>query len=287
MEDRSEPDTGKLDEDVSAFLQEAFDENYERLKLSTNQALSPAARENALNQVMLYWQKLRDIAQRITETEVRLALPAQKTPKGRSFVIEGVVDIVQESGYTIMYDIKTHEAEFVRENRDLYADQLNVYAHIWKELRGQSLDETAVIATAIPDSLQQALNSGDEDHVSYEMQKWNPLVEIDFDETKVEETIQDFAETIDRIEDGDFDPPPAERLSERRRGQGALFATRVCNNCDARYSCPAYRMYITGSRKQEEIDFRSYFMEAPSEVQRNARLDAGLKASDGEDSGPI
>lgn len=287
MEDSSDPDTDSSLGEVSSFLQEAFDENYERLRLSTNQALSPAARENALAQVMLYWRKLKNIAQRITKTEVRLALPAQKTPKGRSFVIEGVVDIVQESGYTVMYDIKTHDAEFVRENRDLYADQLNVYAHIWKELRGESLDKTAVIATAIPDSLQQALNSGDEDYVSYEMEKWNPLVEIEYDETKVEETIQDFAETIDRIEDGDYDPPPAERLSERQRGKGALFATRVCNNCDARYSCPAYRMYITGSRKQEQIDFRSYFMEAGSEAQRNARLDAGLKASEGEETSSI
>jgi hypothetical protein len=113
--------------------------------------------------------------------------------------------------------------------------------------------------------------------VSYELQKWNPLVEIDFDKGKVEETIRDFAETIDQIEDGEFDPPSAERLSERQPGQDALFATRVCNNCDARYSCPAYRMYITGSRKEEQINFRSYFMEAGSEVDRDARLDAGLQ----------
>jgi hypothetical protein len=276
----SNPSTDDSSVDVSSFLQEAFDENYERLRLSTNQALSPAARENARRQVQLYWRKLSDIAKRITETEVRLALPAQTTPKGRSFVIEGVVDIVQESGHTVMYDIKTHEAEFVRKNRSLYTDQLNVYAHIWKELRGQPLDKAAVIATAIPESLKQALNSGDEDYILYEVQKWSPLVEIDFDETKVEETIQDFAETVDRIEDGDFTPPPAERLSERRHDQGALFATRVCNNCDARYSCPAYRMYITGSKKQEQISFRSYFMDAQSDASRSLKLDAGLEAID-------
>ncbi|MCS3856414.1 MULTISPECIES: PD-(D/E)XK nuclease family protein [Salinibacter] len=277
MEATSKSEPGSDPPEIPSFLREAFEENYERLRLSTNQSLSPAARESAFTQVLLYWQKLRDIAERITETEVRLALPAQETPKGRSFVIEGVVDIVQESGHTVMYDIKTHDAGFVRENQELYSDQLSVYAYIWEELRGEPLDETAVIATAIPSSLQQALNSGDEDHVSYELQKWNPLVEIDFDKGKVEETIRDFAETIDQIEDGEFDPPSAERLSERQPGQDALFATRVCNNCDARYSCPAYRMYITGSRKEEQINFRSYFMEAGSEVDRDARLDAGLQ----------
>ena len=30
-----------------------------------------------------------------------------------------------------MYDIKTHDADFVNANED-YEDQLNVYTHIWQ-----------------------------------------------------------------------------------------------------------------------------------------------------------
>ena len=265
--------------DIDEFLRGAFTENYELLRLETNQALSPAARENAFNQVKLYWQKLKDVADSITDTEVRLALPAQRTPQGRPFVIEGVVDIVQDEDATVMYDIKTHDADFVRENTELYSDQLNVYAYIWQELRGEPLDQTTIIATRYPESMQVALDSGNEDHIDHELEKWNPLIDIPFDQEGVEETIDDFGRTIDDIEDGVFDPPPAERLSEREKGRDTLFASRVCNNCDARYSCSSYREYVQTSRKTTNVDFRTYFMEVGSDVERNAKLTANLDAT--------
>jgi hypothetical protein len=71
---------------------------------------------------------------------------------------------------TVMYDVKTHDAEYVRVNRKLYEQQLNVYAYIWQELRGQPLDETAVIATDFPEGIKQALNSGDEAQLAYELE---------------------------------------------------------------------------------------------------------------------
>ena len=37
-------------------------------------------------------------------------------------------------------------------------EQLNVYAHIWQKLRGQKLDEMAVIATRPTENLHKALN---------------------------------------------------------------------------------------------------------------------------------
>ena len=55
----------------------------------------------------------------------KLALPGKVTPKGRPFVIEGVVDIVREEGEVRMCDLKTHEAAVVRAELDLYVDQLN------------------------------------------------------------------------------------------------------------------------------------------------------------------
>ena len=274
-----------LSPDVDEFLREAFLENYELLRLETNQALSPAARENAFNQVKLYWQKLKDVANSITDTEVRLALPAQQTPQGRPFVIEGVVDIVQDEDTTVMYDIKTHDAEFVRANPDHYSDQLNVYAYIWQELRGEPLDQTTIIATRYPESMQSAIDSGNEDYIDHELKKWNPLIDIPFDQEGVEETIEDFGRTIDEIEDGEFAPPPAERLSERDEGRNTLFASRVCNNCDARYSCSSYREYVQTSRKTKHVDFRTYFMEAGSDVERNAKLTANLDATQDFDPG--
>jgi hypothetical protein len=64
-----------------------------------------------------YWQKLKHVAEKVTDTEVRLVLPHQQTPQNRRFNIEGVVDILRDEGRTIMYDIKTHDVDYVRENR--------------------------------------------------------------------------------------------------------------------------------------------------------------------------
>jgi hypothetical protein len=81
---------------------------------------------------------MKQVTENVTDTEVPLVLPNQKAPKGRHYNIEDVVDILRELGRTVMYDIKTQDAEYVRENRDLYEKQLNVYAHIWQELRGHT-----------------------------------------------------------------------------------------------------------------------------------------------------
>jgi len=95
--------------DMETALKKMFDENFQRLRAESGHALSPEVKNLAWQQVVLYWRRLREIAESITDTEVRLNLPCQKTPKGRVFSIEGVVDIVREADRTTMYDIKTHD----------------------------------------------------------------------------------------------------------------------------------------------------------------------------------
>ncbi len=83
-------------DDIEQRLNEFFEENLAALALENGHSLSPEVRETARQQVLMYWRKLRHIAERITDTEVRLSLPQQRTPKGRTFTIEGIVDIVRE-----------------------------------------------------------------------------------------------------------------------------------------------------------------------------------------------
>lgn len=109
---------------IEGFLRDAFEANYARLRYETGHALSLELKEAAWQQIHLYWHRLHDLARRVTETEVRLVLPNQKTPKGRTFGIEGVVDIVQEEGRTVMCDLKTHDAAVVHANLPDYAQQL-------------------------------------------------------------------------------------------------------------------------------------------------------------------
>src|SRR5258708_37883735 len=116
-------------EQIEAFIREVFYQNFELLRYEGGGSISPEVREAGLNQVLLYWRKQRDIAERITDTEVPIHLPNQVSPNGRSFGIEGVVDIIREDDKTLMYDIKTHDADYVRNHVNLYEMQLNIYAY--------------------------------------------------------------------------------------------------------------------------------------------------------------
>ena len=263
--------------DIEDFILQAFEENFEALHLESGHTIAPDTKATALNQVLLYWRKLRDVAVRITDTEVHLSLPQQATPAGREYTIEGVVDIVREDERVIMYDIKTHDADFVRANLDLYAQQLNVYAHIWQELRQQPLDETAVIATDYPDDVKAALDNPDPRALAYALEKWDPVVPIEYDPAAKDRTLYEFGQVVDQIEEGRFAPPPVDRLRETLPGaRRERFAVRVCRNCDARFSCTPYRAYAQGGSRLKDRGMEPYFIEddPDREAWRTASLDA-------------
>jgi hypothetical protein len=267
------------DAEIQAFIRDMFEENYELLRLEGAGGLSPDAKETALQQVLLYWRKMREVAESITDTEVKLSLPGQETLEGRGFTIQGVVDIVREKGRTIMYDIKSHDAEYVRANRELYEKQLNVYAYIWQELRGQPLDEAAVIATDFPESIKEALSSRDGERLAQALEKWDPLVPIPFDMASVQATTKEFADVVDAIEAREFAPRPAEDLGERMHGSETLFVTRVCGNCDARFSCSSYRRYALRGRGRVERRFREYFSNLGTDVAQDDWRTVNLNAA--------
>lgn len=274
------------DQEIEAFILEAFEQNFAELRMDAGHAITPDVKRTALLQVQLYWRMLRDVAENVTDTEVRLSLPGQETPTGSNYSIEGVVDIVRENDRVIMYDIKTHNAEFVRANLETYEQQLNVYAYIWQELRQQRLDEMAIIATDFPEAVRNALEKGDPDELAYALSQWQPLVKIKIDRWRVDQTVQAFGKVVDEIEAGHFGPPTVNRLNEPMPGtRNIRFGTHVCRNCDARFSCSAYRQYAwSGGRNAAERSAMKYFIEASSdpeeEAWRSANLDAALEARD-------
>ena len=60
-------------DDIEARINEFFEENFAALLLEGGHSLAPEVKETARQQVLMYWRKLRDIAERVTDTEVRLA----------------------------------------------------------------------------------------------------------------------------------------------------------------------------------------------------------------------
>jgi hypothetical protein len=256
-------------------LKAMFIENFERLRAEGGHSLSPEVKEAAWQQVRMYWKKLRYIAEKVTDTEVRLSLPNQTTPKGRGFCIEGVVDIVREDERVTMYDIKTHDLEFVRANKDFYEEQLNVYAHIWHKLHNQRLDETAIIATPVPDLVMDAIRTGDPDAVTKACERWNPVVPIPTDDNKVQDTVKQFGKVVDNIEEHRFSPPSLPAL-QKREGKRETFATRVCRNCDARFSCDSYRQYAVKYKDRKWTKFAGFYDMPAAEKQQLDREDAAM-----------
>lgn len=259
-------------------LREMFEENFERLRAESGHSLSPEVKKAAWQQVLMYWRRLRHIAEGVTETEVRLNLPNQESPKGRKFCIEGVVDIVREADRTTMYDIKTHDLEYIRGDLEFYKRQLNVYAHIWQNLRHERLDETAVIGTSVPPDVREAFETGDDARLEQALSRWDPVTPIPFDQGAVEETVKTFAGVVDEIEEGRFRPPPPESL-KRREGKDT-FATRTCTNCDARFSCSSYRACTPAPKRKTSRNFQAFFATPADDGAREAGLDAGMKAGE-------
>ncbi len=266
------------EQEIEAAILEMFEQNYEMLQADGGHSLTQDTKKAALQQVLLYWRKMRHVAEKVTQTEVKLTLPEQQTPKGRKYSIHGVVDIVQEDAQTIMYDIKTHDSEYVANNIEDYEKQLNIYAYIWQQLRGQPLDQTAIIATAYPKEVKSALSEGDEAALTAALEAWNPVVPIPFQQQHVQEMIADFSEVVDAIEDRNFVPPPVERLNQKYkvRGKETRFATQICSNCDGRFSCFSYRSYSM-SDEGGEASFKRYFREFESTDQEEW-LRANLEA---------
>lgn len=258
-------------------IREFFEDNYETMRLEGGHAITEDIKQIALTQVLYYYMKMKDVATKVTHTEVKLTLPDQKTPKGRNFTIEGVVDIVRDDDETWMYDIKTHDPEYIMSNKSLYEKQLNVYAHIWQELRKEELDSTAVISTAYPQALKQAHLLNDQFRISYELARWQPLIPIPFKQENVKDTVLDFACVVDEIEDKKFHPSSLEVLQSKMEGTTALFATRVCRNCDARFSCSSYREYAVGKGKGERGNFKKYFDDYGSDADQEEWVNSNLQ----------
>jgi len=267
-------------QEVEERIKEMFEENYRSLRLAGGHALTEDIRQLALNQVIAYYRKLRRIAEQVTETEVKLTLPNEVTPNGNKFNIEGVVDIVQEGEEIWMYDLKTHDADYIREHTEFYEDQLNVYAHVWQNLRNNHLDKTAIISTALPEKVKNAMKFGTEEVQRLAFEDWKPVIEIEYKEENVAQTIAEFAKVVDNIEDRIFSAPDVERLRKKEPGTNVQFATYVCRNCDARFSCSTYRDYVKQSGARSQSDIWKYLEDTGDVASNEEKILANLDSND-------
>ena len=111
------------------------------------------------------------------------------------------------------------------------------------------------------------------------LDKWEPLIEIKFDRRKVKDTIHSFGEVVDQIEDHEFTPPPVDKLRQPFADRSTVrFGTHVCRNCDARFSCASYRVYMRQGKGRADQAFEQYYSDlesgGPLEEWRTVGLDS-------------
>jgi PD-(D/E)XK nuclease superfamily len=264
------------------FLMEAFEANFERLREESGRSLAPFVKEAARQQVLLYYRRLHALAAHVEETEVRLVLPEQTSPAGRQYTLEGVVDIVEDGESTVMYDLKTYlDAEAARDHVEPHYRQLNVYAHIWRGLRGRQLDKVAVIATRPTRPLYRALRAGEVTRIQAELKAWNPVLEVPVDGNVVAEVMESFGCVVDLIEDRKFNPPGIDVLQAPSRPQGkTAFAQDVCLNCDARFGCASYRQLVRAqSPGRAEQALRDASADFGGDAEKQDWRDSGVTAT--------
>ena len=277
--------------DDERFLMEAFEANFEHLRQESGRSLAPFIKESARQQVLLYYRRLRELAAHVEETEVRLVLPAQTSPAGRQYTLEGVVDIVEDGSSTVMYDLKTYlDADAARDHVEPHYRQLNVYAHIWKGLRGRQLDKVAVIATRPTRPLYRALRAGETAKIEAAMDAWNPVLEVPVDGNVVADVMESFGRVVDLIEDRKFNPPALEILKAPSRPDGKVpFSQDVCLNCDARFGCASYRQLVRAqSPGRADQALRDASADFGGDAEKQDWRDSGVTATariDMEDEG--
>jgi hypothetical protein len=281
------------DKEIEQYIKDVLEKNYTLLKTVAGHGLTEDVKNNALQQVLYYFQKCGDIARKVTDTEVKLTLSNLTTSseEKRPFAIEGVVDIVSEKDNTWMYDLKTDSLDHIESNMNRYEAQLNVYAYIYQELQKKELKGTAIISTVLPIELQDAIADGDTEKIDRLLVKWQPIKEIkNFSQENVKATIREFGETVDKIETNQFSPPSVERLGEklgkvpdgtkgRKRDYRRTFARRTCANCDARYSCASYKAYQKSIAKKEDFKDRGYYDVYDNNAEREMALSVNTDLS--------
>ncbi|WP_404424237.1 ATP-dependent DNA helicase [Nibricoccus sp. IMCC34717] len=192
---------GLLDQIDDARVLDLFEKTYRFLCLSDVRPTGPAAKENALKQVLDYFHQNRDAMQRVRETEVDVSLEKD------GYILTGKVDLLMGSdGKLELLDFKTSERPAPNDPiLDVYEKQLCTYAHILEQRYGKRPERLLLYWTA-------------------EEKRSDALMEFDYHPQHVEAAGKSFDQVVAKIQDRDFNVvrPPGRK---------------VCKECDLKAVC--------------------------------------------------
>ena len=192
-------DHEKVDEIV---IHRDFEDNYKGLLAGGHRPLAEKPKAAALSQVINYFDKNRDILERVVETEVDVSYEKD------DYIINGKIDLLLGKDEKLeILDFKSQPMPDLTDQIILkYRYQLHVYAHIIKERYKKDPERLYLYWTA-------------------EEKRETALMEIDYDEKLVEEARRHFDATARCILMKDFS---VKTVPNKKK---------VCYDCDFQYYC--------------------------------------------------
>jgi DNA helicase-2/ATP-dependent DNA helicase PcrA len=197
---------GHLDRIDDDRLRDLFEKTFRFLCLSDVRPIGPAAKENALDQVLCYFHQNQDAMRRVNETEVDVSLEKD------GYILTGKVDLLMGAdGRLELLDFKTAERPDPGDPiLAVYEKQLCTYAHILEQRHGKRPERLLLYWTA-------------------ELKKENALMEFSYSAGQVAAAAADFDEVVAKIKNRDF------RIVK-------IPARKVCKECDLKALCASEKL---------------------------------------------
>ena len=184
-----------------ANIKEWFFINYQIMREKTGYFLTEEQRENALEQVIRYYNHRKNELGAVwkAEEEINLVLP--------DYILQGVIDLIEGSGDTVeIVDYKTGPKPDIKKypgHIKNYRKQLEIYAYLVEKRYGKKVSRMHLYYTNCADG--------------------NPLITFEWLKEAVDNTVSQISETIRKIENKDF--------------YEAAKNSYLCKFCDMRYLC--------------------------------------------------
>ena len=192
---------GELDSIDDNRVGDLFEKTFRFLCLSDVRPIGPAAKDNALEQVLNYFHQNQDAMRRVRETEVDVSLEKD------DYILTGKVDLLMgDDGRLELLDFKTSERPDPGDPIiEVYEKQLCTYAHILENRYGKRPERLLLYWTA-------------------ESKRSEAIMEFAYSPAQVEAAGSDFDEVVAKIQNRDFN---IVRVPARK----------VCKECDLKGLC--------------------------------------------------
>lgn len=192
---------GRLGRVNEAVIAEWFLLNYRNMQQQTGYSLTEEQREEALSQVIRYYQHRKSELGKVwkAEEEINLVLP--------DYILQGVIDLVEGQGDTVeIVDYKTGPKPDINghpERIEHYRKQLEIYAYLIEKRYGKRVSRMHLYYT--------------------NCQEESPLISFQWIREAIDNTVKEISDTIIRI--------------ERKEFEKSASNSYACKYCDLKFLC--------------------------------------------------